>query len=565
MKILVLICAALAITSLLLDGCGRSRVLPRRVPAPSKGLFKDVTVAAGVRFTHASGFVKVLHPNLLQTTGSGCAIWDYDGDGWLDLYLVDGLHSPRGGNRLYHNRRDGTFEDVTDRAGVRGHGYGMGCAVGDYNGDGRPDLYVTDYGNDILYRNNGDGTFTDVTDQAGVRVGGWSTAAAFFDADGDGDLDLYVGRYAKFDEKSKQLCETAGVSGGCNPSEYRSDPDVLLINDGHGKFTDGTRSAGIIDPNGRALGVLTDDYDGDGRPDIFVANDGTANYLFHNEGGGRFREVAVPAGVAYGEGGRAEASMGGDFGDYDGDGRPDLVIGSFQGEADSLYHNGGGGLFRWVTAEAGLVSATTKVLTFGLGFLDYDNDGDLDLAQANGHVHALVETIDPDAPYRQPRQLFENLGNGRFRDASADAGPEFTAPTVGRGMVFGDFDNDGDIDILTNNNGQPAVLLRNESRPVNHWLGIRVAPEAGRTEVGARVTVKSGAASRTRTVRTAYSFASANDLRVHFGLGKASGPVDVTVEWPGGRRAVVSGVRPDRYVTITPAGLDASARGKAPL
>ncbi|MFN3649774.1 MAG: CRTAC1 family protein [Armatimonadota bacterium] len=538
---------------LLAGGCEVVRPRAAPAPAPREGLFQEVSAAAGVRFQHTEKPAGPDPADILQTTGAGCAVWDYDGDGWMDLYLIDGVHAAGGGNRLYRNRGDGTFEDVTQAAGVAGQGYGMGCAVGDYDGDGDPDLYLANHGRNLLYRNNGDGTFTDVTDAAGVAAGGWSAVAAFLDVEGDGDLDLYVGRYAHFDGESQRFCETAGVTGSCNPSQYPPEADLLYLNEGNGRFRDGTRAAGLSESSGRALGVLVDDYDADGRADLFVANDGTANFLYHNEGGGRFRDVAIPAGVAYGFGGRAEASMGCDWGDFDGDGRLDLLIGNFQGETSALYRNLGEGLFRYATGAAGLAEVTTDVLTFGAGFFDYDRDGDLDIAQANGHIHSTLESIDPDARFQQPRQLFRNEGDGRFRDASTEAGPGFTAPTVGRGLAFGDLDNDGDPDLLANNNGRPAALLRNTLASGNHWLGVQVtgAP-SGATELGARVTVEAGGRTWTRAVRTSYSYASANDPRVLFGLGPHGGEVTVRVAWPDGSTAERTGVRPDQYVTISP-------------
>jgi hypothetical protein len=302
--------------------------------------------------------------------------------------------------------------------------------------------------------------------------------------------------------------------------------------------------------------VLVDDVDGDRRPDVYVANDGTGDYLFRNEGKGRFQNVAVPRGVAYGPGGRALASMGCDWGDYDDDGRLDLAVGTFQGEPEGLFRGVAGGLFVEAAVEAGVAAATARVLTFGVGYLDFDRDGDLDLAQANGHIQPLLESVDPDAPYRQARQLFENVGNGRFRDATAAAGPDFAARAVGRGMAFGDLDNDGDTDLLVSNNGLPATLLRNDYRGSNHWLGVRLTHPKGEAHIlGAKVTVEANGTRRSRYARVSYSFASANDPRVLVGLGSASGPVKLRVAWPDGMTTSIASVAVDRYVTLGPRGM----------
>jgi hypothetical protein len=505
-----------------------------------------VTAAAGIHFRHGHGGTSPL--NILQTAGSGCAFFDYDNDGWLDILL---LSSKPPGIALYKNRRDGTFTDVTERAKLHHTGYAMGCAVGDIDGDGDLDLYVTNYGPNALYRNNGDGTFTEVTQQAGVAAGGWSTSAAFADYDGDGDLDLYVTRYVRFDQHSQQLCLFRDIEMACPPHTYAGQSGILYRNNGDGTFTDVTREAGVFDPQGKGLGALWCDIDNDGDADLFVANDGTANNLFINQGGGKSRDMALLRGVAYGENGEEQASMGVDAGDFDNDGDLDLIVTNFQHETNALYRNEGAHGFTYASSDAGVGEPSLPMLAFGVGFLDVDNDGDLDLFTANGHVQDTLERVDPECPFAQPRQLYENLGNGRFRDLTARCGPALTRPAVGRGAAFGDYDNDGDVDVLVNNNGGAPMLLRNDAGNRRRWLTVRLA---GRPHnpfaVGARVTVVAGPLRQIREVRSGSSYASACDFRLHFGLGDALNAETVTIRWTDGRQSTLRGVATNREIVI---------------
>jgi hypothetical protein len=530
---------------------------PHPPPAARQGapLFTDIAAAVGVTFRHEVGGSSPL--TILQTAGAGCAMLDYDRDGRLDLFLVNGMfldgrsreRQPR--HALYHNDGDGHFTDATDRAGVGGPAYGMGCAVADYDGDGYPDLYVTAYGGNTLYHNNHDGTFSDVTAAAGTRAGGWCTSAAWADYDGDGDLDLYVGRYLQFDRRSKQFCPVGAVALACPPRFYPGAVGILYRNNGDGTFTDVTRASGAVNRPGKTLGVLWWDESGDGRPDLYVANDGEANSLFRNLGGGRFREVALSLGLAFGASGNAEASMGVDVADYDGDGRFDLFITNFQNETDALYHNDGATGYTYATSEAGLAEATLPLLSFGGGFLDADNDGWPDLFTASGHVQDRVHDVDASCTYAQPRQYFHNLGNGRFEDLSARGGPALTTPAVGRGVAFGDLDGDGDVDILVNNCGGPAMLLRNELPSGRHWLTLRLdARSPNRFGIGARVSVTADGRTQIAEARAGHSYASTSDPRLHFGLGAASRAARVTVRWPRGGISTLTDAPVDREVVI---------------
>ena len=512
-------------------------------------LFRDVSSAAGLRFVHRNGQKE--SATILETTGSGCAFWDFDEDGWLDIYMINGRHGSGEGNVLYRNDGTGRFVDVTSKAGVQGQGFGMGCAVGDFDGDGRTDLYVCNFGRNELFRNRGDGTFEEVAAAAGVAAGGWSTSAAFFDADGDDDLDLYVGRYAKFGPTYPQLCGSAGVMGSCTPRTYPPEADLFYENLGNGRFREASRAMGFADPNGRCLGTLVCDYDRDGRPDLYVANDTTRNFLFHNLGGGKFKEVGESLAVAFGPDGRGEASMGLDAGDIDGDGRWDFVLGSFQGEMDSLYRQTEYGTFDHVSLRSGIGAPTLRSLTFGVGFFDYDNDGWLDIAQVNGHVNDQLEKVDPDSPFLQPRQLFRNQGNGMFQETTARAGVAFTRPAVGRGLAFGDYDNDGRVDLLVNENNRPAALLRNETPQPGNWLSIRLrGPRSNRLGLGASVLLESGGQKQLREVRSTASYIGVNDARCHFGLGQQNGVERVTVHWPDGKKTQATPIGVNQVIDL---------------
>jgi enediyne biosynthesis protein E4 len=523
----------------------------RSVGNASGAWFEDVSQRAGIDFLHRTGMKE--SATILQTNGSGCAFWDFDEDGRMDVVLLNAL--PRGegdstGHRFYHNLGNGRFEDRTESTGIHSRGFGMGLALGDYDGDGHTDLYLTNYGANELWRNLGKGHFEEQAKPAGIALEGWSTGAAFFDADGDGDLDLYVGRYSEFGEGYPQLCGETKARGSCAPRTYPSQPDRFYLNNGKGRFTDATERWGFKDANGRCQGVFIWDFNRDGFPDVFVPNDTTNDYLFLNDGGKRVREIALKAGLAYGPDGSAQASMGVDSCDYDGDGDWDLLVGNFQGEMVALNQQVSPGLFEHVSVAAGVGEPTLRRLTFGLGFLDYDHDGWSDFVLANGHVNTKLETIDPDSPLLQPRQLFRNLGIGTFSEVSSQAGPEFATPRLGRGLAVGDFDDDGKTDILINdNNGRPS-LLHNQSPSSGHWLTVALeGPNSNRMAIGATVEVKAGARRMSAAIRSSVSFLSAHDPRPNFGLGsEAEGTVIVI--WPDGKKTVRQHVRANQILRV---------------
>lgn len=521
-------------------------------PAPGRAAepFLDGTVRSGILFRQSSGASKVL--NIYQVSAGGCGVLDFDGDGWLDIYLVQGKHrpGPGGGNQLYRNRGDGTFEDVTEKAGVRGHGYGMACAVGDYDADGHPDLYVCNYGRNELFRNRGDGTFEAVQGSTNTAVSGMSVGAVFADLDGDRWPDLYVVRYVELTPRSRLICDQHGIPVSCGPQLYAAQPGVYLHNRQGRGFEERTRAAGLENP-GRGMAVVAADLSEDRRLDLFVTNDTTANALFTPTSPGRFRENALLAGLAYGDMGVAEANMGCDVGDYDGDGHPDLVIGVMQDRITLLFRNDGQGNFSLTSRETGLAETTSSVVTYGCGFLDFDNDGDLDLFQANGHVHNLAEQVEARLRYAQPRQLLENSG-GRFSDLAAIGGPALNAPAVGRGAAFGDLDNDGDVDVVVNNLDGPPSLLYNQSQLTGrHWLRVRLEGDPPDTSPeGAVVNLRVGAKELVRIAHRAYSYASANDPRLHFGLGAVTQVGPLVVRWPDGRDQEVAVEGVDREIVI---------------
>ena len=523
------------------------------VVASSAPIF-EVTQPRGLDFIHQNS--PTAQKYLIETMGGGVALLDYNNDGLLDVFLVNSgrltspmqtpenfsRHDPINWNRLFRQNRDGSFTDVTAAAGLSNAGdgnYGMGVAVGDYDNDGYPDLYVTSYGKNVLYHNNGDGTFTDVTAKAGVAGGGWSVSAGFFDYDNDGKLDLFVTRYMEWDVKHSKTC------GGewhtyCPPEEFPATTNILYHNNGDGTFTDVSQQAGIAAKKGRALGVAFADYDEDGFIDIFVANDGMQQYLFHNNGNGTFTERGLEAGAALSEDGRRLSGMGVVFQDYDNDGRPDVIVTELPREIYGVYHNEGGGLFSYRSLETGLGMLSSGSSGWGVGLEDFDNDGWKDLFVAQGHVLDNVEQIDPSLRYREMPLLAMNQ-HGRFQ--GADAGT--SSPLVGRAAAFGDLNNDGWQDVvMTVLGGRPQVFLNRGGK--QHWLIVNLrGTRSNRDGLGARVRVN----GQTRFATTAGSYLSASDKRLHFGLGAAD-TAKVEVLWPSGIRQTVNDVHSDQILEI---------------
>jgi enediyne biosynthesis protein E4 len=516
--------------------------------------FEDVAAEAGVRVTHHNGASAQKH--IVETMGSGALFFDFDRDGWLDLFVVDGgsVVDPRAAaaaqHRLFRNRGDGGFEDVTRSAGIGRQGYGMGACAADVDGDGWTDLYVTGFGPNALYRNSGRGTFTDVTATAGVGVTALSTSCAFADVDNDGDLDLYVVKYVDPGDNTRS-CGTARVRAYCRPDVYEGAPSTLYRNDGTGVFTDVTRAAGLQRSDGKGLGVVFADYDDDGLIDLFVANDLTPNFLFHNEGNGNFKEVGLAAGVALASDGRARAGMGTDAGDYDGDGRLDLVVTNFESEAHSVFRNLGRGLFADATFHTGVGPATLPFLGFGALFLDYDNDTHLDLAIANGHVLDNAPLFRSTSRHAQRRLLFHNGGGGRFVEVGRQSGSAFASETVGRGLIAGDVDNDGDLDLFATSNGQPSQLLRNDGAGAGPSATVVLRGNRGnRDGIGAVAVGTVGDRRLVRTVKAGTSYLGQSDTRLHFGLGAASRIDRLEVRWPGGGTEIVTAIMAGEIVSI---------------
>jgi hypothetical protein len=531
--------------------------------------FREAAGESGLRFQHFTGATGQYY--LPEIMGSGVALLDYDGDGDVDVFLVQGTilepgktagdarfpppASSRPGNRLFRNMLKETgklqFQDVTEQAGLSHVGYGMGVAVGDYNNDGYPDLYVTNFGGNILYRNNGNGTFTDVTREAGVESGGWSASAAFVDYDKDGYLDLYVTRYLDFTIKGNKECfSPAGERDYCAPAAYKPVLHQLFRNLGNGKFQDVTQSAGISAAGGPGLGVVCADFNGDGWPDIYVANDGAPNLLWLNNGNGTFRESALLSGAAYSADGVARAGMGVTAGDFDGSGNESILVTNLSREGATLYRNNGRGEFTDTTMEVRLYQPTYPYTGFGVQWFDYDNDGRPDLFIANGAVTMMELLRGTPYPFNQKNLLLHNEST-RFHDASSAAGPPFQLSEVGRGAAFGDIDNDGGIDIVISNNNGPARLLLNQTAPRGHWLEVRLqGVKCNRDGIGARVSVLiKGQKPLWGRAHTDGSYLSASDVRVHFGLGQNT-EAQVLVEWPDDVREVWSGIRADSIVTL---------------
>ncbi len=569
-----------------------------QVPLPSNNsaldvAFTEMTKAAGIEgFSHLSG--TPAKDYLIESTGAGCAFVDYDNDGWLGVYLPNGspLEALRGrakppGAALYRNNRDGTFTDVTAKAGVANGRWGQGLCIGDFDNDGWQDIYVTNFGGNRLYRNNRNGTFTDIAIKAGVALGGWSTGCAFGDYDGDGLLDLFVAGYVDFNfenpppsatgeaemndgvpEQSRKTagmgaayvagmkyCQFRGQRVSCGPLGLKGAPDHLYHNNGDGTFTDVSAKAGVADRAGYyGFGVAWLDFDDDGRLDLLVANDSTPNYLYRNSGDGTFDDVSYSSGVSLNENGREQACMGVSVGDYDGDGRADIHMTNFSDDANVLYHNDGEGLFTETTFQAGIGEMTFPFLGWGTNFFDYDNDGFSDLLTVNGHVYPLVDRFKWGTSYKQRLLLFRNL-HGRFFEVGSSAGAALNTVRSARGSATGDFDNDGDLDILLNNLDDSPTLLRNDGgNKAGHWLTLRLVGNPGRKcprdAIGTVVFCTAQGRLIRDEVASGRSYNSQSDLRVHFGLGTATAVKKLEVRWAGGQKETYEIKDVDRFVTI---------------
>ena len=536
-----------------------------QVPATElvAGNFVEVTAAAGVQFLHHAPHTSRKY--LIETMGSGAALFDYDNDGLLDIFLVNGAPfadptpkgtipqkaGPQDWNRLYHQKPNGTFEDVTEKAGLQGVGYGMGVAAGDYDNDGREDLYVTAYGGNKLYHNNGDGTFTDVTQKAGVGGSGWSTSAAWVDLDGDGFLDLVVLRYIQWDWDDRWCGEhREGYRGFCHPDVFSPIPMLVYHNNGNGTFTEEAHKRGLDTP-AKALGIAIGDFDNDGHQDIFVANDSMVEFLFHNKGDGTFEEGGLQAGIAVDSEGRTFAGMGMDVADYNNDGLLDLIIDDLANQKYALYQNAGDGSFTYATYATGVGRMTQLHSGWGVRFLDYDNDGWKDVLIAQGHDLDTIETISPQLHYREPMLLARNIEGKKFVDVSSISGDVFSKRWVGRGMATGDINNDGLMDAVVTENGGPAHILMNHTETGNHWLGLSLTGhKSNRDAIGAVAKVTTANGSQWATVTTCSSYLSSSDKRLHFGLGTAATAQSVEIRWPSGIVQTLKDVKGDQYVKI---------------
>jgi len=522
---------------------------------------EDMTDHAGIRFEH--DFSPEAR-SILESMAGGVLLLDYDRDGWLDIYFTnaptveDALRGKKARGALYHNNHDGTFTDVTEKAGIGKPCYAMGGAVGDYNNDGWPDIYVTCYGGNVLYRNNGDGTFSDVTKQAGVADGRWSTGAAFGDYDGDGFLDLMVTNYVDLDIQhlpafgSAMTCRFMGISVQCGPRGLKGSGDSLFHNQGDGTFSDVSKKAGVDDPNGYyGLGVLWADFNNTGRPDIYVANDSTAGYLYRNEGNGKFTEIGMESGTALGEDGHEQAGMGVAVGDYLHTGRPSLVVTNFALDNTPLYRNGGNWDFQDVSYAAGVGLPSLPLVKWGIEFVDLDNDGWLDLVTATGHVYPQADQLPSAAKYREPKLVQLNQGDGTFCDASEQAGPAILERRVSRGLAVGDLFNDGNMDVVVEDLVGKPMLIRNHGIPGRHWVSFELAGQkSNRMAIGARLKLVAGGMTQTEEIHSGGSYLSQSDTRAHFGLGSATTIESLEIRWPSGKVEIFKALGADKFYSI---------------
>ena len=522
---------------------------------------EDVTEKSGIRFRHTAAPEKKY---ILESMSGGVLLIDYDRDGWPDIYFTNSpsvdmaLKGEKSRGALYHNNHDGTFTEVTDKAGIATPCFAMGGAVADYNNDGWPDIYVTCFAGNVLYRNNGDGTFTDVTARAKVADGRWSTGAAFGDYDNDGLVDLMVANYVDFHLNdlpqfgSSATCKYAGIDVQCGPRGLKGAGDSLFHNNGDGTFTDVTKSAGVADPNGYyGMGVVWADFNNTGRQDIYVANDSTPNFLYRNDGNGKFTDIGLESGTGVSEDGSEQASMGIAIGDYNHTGRPSLYVTNFSGDYDTLYLNNGNYDFRDVSYPSGVALPALPWVKWGTAFVDFDNDTWLDLITVSGHVYPQVENSTQAGGYRQPKVLNMNQGNGTFCDASTQAGPALQEKRVSRGLAVGDLFNDGNMDVVIEDLDSSPMILRNRGIPGRHWVSFELAgTKSNRAGIGAKLQLTAGGMTQTDEVHSGGSYLSQNDLRVHFGLAAATKIDSVTIHWPSGTVDTMKNLAADKFYSV---------------
>src|ERR1700693_141512 len=529
-------------------------VLGTPAPPENKVVFTDVTAQAGIHFTHNSG--RAGKKYLPETLGSGCAFFDADGDGWPDILLINSKDWTPGSRKslpaLYRNNHNGTFTDITRGSGLDIEMYGMGVAIADYDNDGRDDVYITALDGDHLFHNEGNGKFRDVTKAAGIQNANFGTSAAWLDFDRDGKLDLFVANYVQWSPSQDLWCSLDGATKSyCTPESYKGTRCRLFHNLGGGRFEDVAIQAGVGDPTSKSLGVAVLDYNGDGWPDLFVANDTQPNKLYRNNRNGTFTEEGIAAGVAYGEEGVARGAMGVDSADYDHSGRAHLLGGNFSNQMLGLYHNEGKGLFVDEAPRSTVGRASLLSLTFGTFFFDYDLDGNPDILAANGHIEEEIGRVQPKVSYRQVPLLFRNLGNHKFENVSAQMGAAFNRPIVARGAAYADFDRDGDLDILISTNHGPAYLFRNDGGNRNHWLSVKlVGSQSNRDGIGAVVRIDSASGKQWNAVHSGGSYCSQSDLALTFGLGKDATVATLDIEWPSGNKQRLTGLAANQFLTI---------------
>jgi enediyne biosynthesis protein E4 len=523
-------------------------------PTANDVKFTDITAGAGIKFTHNSG--RAGNKFLPETLGSGGAFFDADGDGWPDILLINSKDWTARGRKslhaLYRNNKNGTFTNITAGSGLDVEMYGIGVAIADYDNDGKEDVYITALEGDRLFHNEGGGKFRDVTKASGINNAGFSTSAAWLDYDRDGKVDLFVANYVQWTAKGDIWCSLDGATKSyCTPESYKGTQSKLFHNLGGGRFEDVSQKAGVGDPTSKSLGVTVFDYNSDGWPDIFVANDTQPNKLYRNNKNGTFTEEGMSAGVAFGEDGVARGAMGVDSGDYDHSGRPHLLVGNFSNQMIGLYHNEGTGLFVDEAPASTVGRASLLSLAFGVFFFDYDLDGNLDIFTANGHIEEEIGRVQPKIQYKEPPLLFHNLGKRRFESVASKMGAEFNRPIVARGAAYADIDHDGDLDILITSNNGPAYLFRNDGGNKNKFLCVRaVGTKSNRSAIGAVVRAESASGKQWTTVRSGSSYCSQSDLAVTFGLGNDPVVTALEIEWPSGARQRLTNIAANQFITV---------------